>query len=140
MILNNRTTPISRKKVYGIIFAHADLPKAFQKTLKTFFGKLPNFAFITNSGLSAETLVRRLEKRLLRLGRRSVFLFVDMTGSSCWHICYPLKKKFKNIEIIAGFNLPMLVKFIQYREKVEPAELLSLIIAAGKETIKKMEE
>ncbi len=132
-ILNNM------KKVYGIIFAHSDLPKAYEKTLKSTFGKISNFAFLSNTGLSAIEMKRKLSKKISKIKNKNIVIFVDTIGGSCWQACLPLKDRFKNLAIVSGFNLPLLFKFLQYRDKVEFPTLLSRLVAAGKEAIKILE-
>lgn len=127
------------KKVYGIIFAHSDLPKAYEKALKSIFGKISNFAFLSNTGLSAIEMKRKLLKKIAKIKNKQIVVFVDTIGGSCWQACLPLKRRFENIAVLSGFNLPVLLKFLQYRDKTDFPSLLSLLTKAGKEAIKTMD-
>ncbi|MEO0098444.1 MAG: hypothetical protein ABIK99_03725 [candidate division WOR-3 bacterium] len=123
-------------KVYGIIFAHADLPQAYKKVLESIFGKVSDFAFLSNAGLSAAEMKRRLRSKLSRIKNEKVIIFVDVEGGSCSQVCLALKEDFKDIVVIAGLNLPILFKFLQYRDRVDFSTLLSRLLTAGKNGIK----
>ncbi len=122
-------------KVYAILLAHSDLPKAYKKTLKNLFGSPTDFAFLSHYGLSACEMTKRLEKRLAKIKNKNVILFVDIVGGSWWHVCCALKEKYKNIAIISGFNLPLLLKFLQYRDNTDFSSLVSIVARAAKEGI-----
>jgi|UniRef100_A0A7C3UNU9 mannose/fructose-specific phosphotransferase system component IIA len=123
-------------KVFGILFAHSDLPKAYKGVLRSIWGKIPDFAFLSNTGLSAADMEKKLLKKVARIKDKDIIIFVDIIGSSCWQASLRIKERFKNIAVFSGFNLPLLVKFLQYRDKIDFPSLLSLLIKTGREAIK----
>jgi mannose/fructose-specific phosphotransferase system component IIA len=66
---------------------------------------------------------------------RDVILFSDLQGGSCSLICRSLLQKNEHLAVVTGFNLPMLIEFIFYRDRPF-VELLSILKRKGKDGIR----
>ncbi len=125
--------------VYGIILAQTGLDRGYQRALKNLFGKITKFSFFSNRNLSVPEMERLLLEKIGKVKEKEILVFTDIIGSSCWRACLSLLKEKvagKEIAVITGFNLPMLLRFLHYREKLKLSSLLSSLTEAGKEGIK----
>jgi PTS system mannose-specific IIA component len=66
-------------------------------------------------------------------------LLVDILGGSPSNVALYLLKKHKNIKLITGVNMLMLIEFFQSREFDELDDLVEKIMNSGVEGIKKYE-
>ncbi len=75
-------------------------------------------------------------KEILDAAPFHTIIFVDLFGGSCPMVCGALKRERKNIAVICGVNLPMLLEFTFAREKMKFAELVNHLTNAGKDGIR----
>lgn len=125
------------KEVYpAIIFAHGDLGESLRDAIEGMIGECLHFITISNRGVGPEDIESRLEEAYNQYRDCSaVFIFIDLFGSSCWKAAKLLGMKNKNIHIITGVNLPMLLSFFTKRERYEAEELEYEVKLAGKKGI-----
>ncbi|MBD3168632.1 MAG: hypothetical protein GF307_04060 [candidate division Zixibacteria bacterium] len=125
------------KEVYpAIIFAHGDLGDSLRDAIEGMIGECPYFITVSNRGVGPEDIESRLEEAYSRYkDRPAVFIFIDLFGSSCWKAAKLLGMKNKNIRIITGVNLPMLLSFFTKRGRFEADDLEQEIKLAGKKGI-----
>ena len=129
--------PISNKEILpAIIFAHGNLGEALKGAIEGMIGECEHFLTISNTDVGPEFI----EYRLMEIYNQykdydDVFLFVDLFGSSCWKAAKLLAMKNKNIRIITGVNLPMLLSFITKRGRFAPDDLEYEIRIAGRRGI-----
>jgi mannose/fructose/sorbose-specific phosphotransferase system IIA component len=121
--------------VRGIIIGHGDFAKAMLTTAKQIVGEQELVEVISNVGLSCETLNEKIEEILGRDDKNETIIFVDLPGGSCTISCYKLLKNNRNLNMICGINLPILIEFFMLREKHSAQELVPILIKKGKENI-----
>jgi PTS system mannose-specific IIA component len=120
----------------AIIFAHGDLGKSLKDAIEGMIGECPHFLAVSNADAGPEDIENRLLEAFNKYKNcRNVFLFVDLFGSSCWKTAKLLAMKNRNVRIITGVNLPMLLSFFTKRDRFEPAELELEVRSAGKRGI-----
>lgn len=126
------------KEIGTIILTHSQLSFAYQKILEKMFGVLENTVFLSNEGMSLEELKKKLEEEIKKLNKENIIIFVDLIQGSCGQVAYQLKKEKENIKLVCGFNLPSLIKFFTYKDKIPLEDLLKEVIISGKEGIKEI--
>jgi mannose/fructose-specific phosphotransferase system component IIA len=119
--------------IKGLIMAHKDLGESILRAVESICGKCEDMWFLSNEGLSTNELADKIKNICEGCGEDGVIIFVDVYGGSCWRaakISQPGK-----LHIINGFNLPMLLSFINKREVFQLDELASILESDGKRAI-----
>lgn len=100
-------------------------------------GKQDGFLVISNLGLGKDQLCSKLKKAISEERfKEGVVIFVDLFGSSCWQISKDVTSQNKNVAVVTGVNLPMLVKFFGKRETLPFEKLVSLVKEEGERGIR----
>jgi mannose/fructose-specific phosphotransferase system component IIA len=126
--------------VRGIIIGHGTFAEAMLKTAVQIVGKQPLVEIVSNTGLSGTLLNKKIQKAVQHDASQESIIFVDLPGGSCTISCYNLLKNMKNLNVICGINLPILIEFFMLREKYTAQELVPILIMKGKENIFKLEQ
>jgi len=126
--------------IRGIVIGHGDFAQAILNTVERIVGKQPLVEVISNIGLSCELLGQKIKKILDQDRKNDAIIFVDLPGGSCTISCYNLLKNAKEINVICGINLPILVEFFMLRDKYSAQELVPILIKKGKENIFQLEK
>jgi len=120
-----------------VILTHGDLCFGLKNTLEGMMGKQEGLLVISNLGVGKEQLCSRLKKAITdERFKEGVVIFVDLFGSSCWQISKDIASPDKNVSVVCGVNLPMLVKFFAKRETFPFEKLVSLVKEEGKRGIR----
>lgn len=124
--------------IAGILIGHGEFPFALHKTIQKLIGEQDYFQVISNEGCSGNELKNRLESTIQSYENKDIIIFVDLFGGSCANASKELfKNPIKtNIGIICGVNPAMLIKYFQYREQKNFAELIQLLEETGKNEIR----
>jgi PTS system mannose-specific IIA component len=120
-----------------VILTHGDLAPALKNTLEGMMGKQKGFLVISNLGLGKDQLSSKLKKAINeKRFKEGVVIFVDLFGSSCWKLSKEIVSQDKNVAVVCGVNLPMLVKFFTKRESLPFEKLVSLVKEEGEKGIR----
>jgi mannose/fructose/sorbose-specific phosphotransferase system IIA component len=119
----------------GIIIGHGDFAKAMLKTAEQIVGEQSEVAVISNQGLSCDSIVDTINRAIGRDDVDRTIIFLDLPGGSCTISCYGLLREKKDLHIISGINLPMLIEFFMLRDKYSADELVTILIEKGKANI-----
>ncbi|MCP4631387.1 MAG: hypothetical protein GY855_00565 [candidate division Zixibacteria bacterium] len=126
----------NKEEIPAIIFAHGDLGKSLKGAIEGMIGECADFHAVSNAGAGPEDIEIRLQTAFHEYKDfDSVFLFVDLFGSSCWKAAKLLAWKNKNTRIITGVNLPMLLSFFTKRGRFSSDDLEYEVRMAGKRGI-----
>ena len=124
------------KNYLGFILTHGDLAEELkqsaQKLMPLYF---PIFAF-SNKILTMENILLEMEKQFAQYNPERVVLFVDLLGGSCWHAAMNFKKKYPQVAVITGVNIPSLISFNTNFERLDWADLLQKVEEDSKKAIK----
>lgn len=140
-----QTEPRGKKTYFpmisGIILTHGDLCFGLKDTLQGIMGAQEGLSVISNSGMGREELVSVLQKKVdEEANLDGVIIFVDMFGTSCWQTAKravaAMEPKKKEVAVISGVNLPMLVKFSAERESLPISRLVPLLQQEGEKGIR----
>ncbi|MDP6669754.1 MAG: hypothetical protein QF492_07610, partial [Candidatus Krumholzibacteria bacterium] len=89
-------------------------------------------------GLSAADLEARVSELLDEMGE-DTFLFTDYFGGSCASACLENARRRKNLPVVSGVNLPMLLYFLSHRKEMEARDLLKGLLNRGQNAIRELE-
>ena len=122
--------------ILGIFTGHMEFAHGIIKATEVIIGKQKNYAIISNHNKDYNDIYRDLEKIIIDYSFDHCFIFIDFYGSSFSTPALLIKNKHKNISIIFGYNLPIVIDFFIHRIKKEPFELYEKLIEIGKNAIK----
>lgn len=130
------------KKTAGLIITHGLFGKELLKSVEMIMGEQEDVKALGLSlGESVDELRTTAENIILENQKADMdtILMVDILGGSPSNVALYLLKKYKNIKLITGTNMLVLIEFLQSRESNELDGLIDLMINSGTEGIKKFE-
>lgn len=126
--------------VGAIVVGHGQFAQGLLSALEQIVGPVECLdAFSTQGKARAEieSLVRDARRRL---GDMPLLVFTDLQGGCSTTVCGSLLRSEPDVGIICGVNLPLLVRYVQYREKTSLPELYRRLVEAGVEGIKGLKQ
>lgn len=120
--------------IRGIIIGHGDFGSAMLSVAERIVGKQENVDVVSNAGLSCDSLIQKISNVVGSVPGEKI-VFVDLPGGSCTISCMKLLKTYRELNIICGVNLPILLEFFLLRDKYTAKELIPLLIKKGKDNI-----
>jgi len=126
--------------IRGIVVGHGDFAETMLKTAEQIVGKQKLVDVISNSAMSCNQLNERLERTLGQNNTKETIVFVDLPGGSCTISCYNVLRNRKDLNVICGINLPVLIEFFMLREKYPAHELVPILVKKGKDSILRLEQ
>jgi PTS system mannose-specific IIA component len=121
--------------IKAVLVTHGFLGAELIRTVEGILGPQEGVGCVSNTGTSLDTLTDQV-RELLSRDQEPVLLFVDLVGGSCSHACQQIRALHKNVVVIAGVNLPMLLDFFYNRDLVPLEELAGRLLEKGKEGIR----
>ena len=121
--------------VRGIIIGHGTFAEAMVATAEKIVGEQRDIEIISNEGFSCERLSEQIVRVLQEKKEADTLIFLDLPGGSCTISCYTVLKDHRDLNVISGVNLPMLLEFFMLREKHTARELIPILIKKGKDNI-----
>lgn len=131
------TEPTGSKKQVGIILVtHMDYGSTLLRAAEFIAGPVQDCTCIQiDSSVAVEDSVYRLQEAVKILNNGlGVLVLTDMFGGTPTNLSLSLMGSEKNVEVLTGVNLPMLLRVLQNRE-LPLSELSELALAAGCEGI-----
>ena len=122
-------------EVLGILVTHGDLGRELVRTAETILGPQENVVVVSNSDESLDGLSEWVRRVVEGHSTGPVYLFVDLLGGSCGHVCGEVKRLRPDAAVFTGVNLPMLIEFFYNRDRVSDAELRRRLMAKGRDGI-----
>ena len=119
--------------IHGMVIAHKKAGDALLYALEGIYGSFQNLQGLTNEGCSTKELVDIIREAFSFCLETEVFIFVDVYGGSCWRAAK--LAKLPRCHILSGFNLPMLLSFLNKRDAISFEELSSVMEIDGKRGI-----
>ena len=121
--------------IRGIIVGHGNFAEAMLKTAEQIVGEQLEVEIISNQGLSCDSMISTIDGILQKGDIERTIIFLDLPGGSCTISCYSLLKDKKDLHIVSGINLPMLIEFFMLRDKYSAGDLVTILIEKGKANI-----
>lgn len=110
-----------------IVITHGSLADSLVNSLKMIYGEIKDVFpcnFLRNMNL--EELENQVNQLLDSIESEKILIFTDMLGGSAFNIAMKVQRE-KNVHVIAGVNLMMLLDLISIRENLDFSELLEHI-------------
>lgn len=121
-----------------VIVTHAQLGEAFIDASEFILGKRPEGIISVSIDISedAEKLRNKIAEsiRKVRQGGKGVLILTDMFGGTPSNLSYSFLEEGR-VEVISGVNLPILIKALNSREKMELAQLGECLETYGRKSI-----
>jgi PTS system mannose-specific IIA component len=124
------------KMISAIVVTHGNLAREFIATAKHIYGSVDGVHAVSNEGKAPEALASELEAVIESGGPDdSYVLFVDFIGGSCGHATLAIERRHRNVRIVSGVNLPMLLAFLNKRTEINFERLPSELASRGRDSI-----
>lgn len=128
----------------GIIITHGDLGESLLNVASEILGKKVSLPVISiewkDGARGIEDKVDLIKEAIDKEDRgKGVVVFTDIFGGTPTNICVSMLED-ENVEIITGVNLPLLLKFLSERERMNLGELSMALVERGKESIGRIKE
>lgn len=104
-----------------LIASHGDLANGIKSTIELFAGKSPSISYIsayTNTNNDLETQLNVFFSTITESD--TVIVFTDLYGGSVNQKISEMVTGRKNIYIIAGFNLPVILETVLHQGPITP--------------------
>jgi len=111
--------------VSAILVTHGKFGEELIATAKGIYGEFDGCRAVTNDGKAPDMLCAEIESMVDAGGEDDNYIvLVDFFGGSCCHACLMVQQKRPDVKLVTGVNLPMLIAFLDKRDKV-PFERLA---------------
>ena len=101
------------ERLSGVIVAHTELAEALLAAVRNIAGDDTGLVAVSNRGSDRAALLKRIEKAI---GGRPALVFTDMAGGSCAFTAAHLAHGLRDVRVVTGVNLAMLIDFVFHRE------------------------
>lgn len=128
-------TKSERAPVHGVVIGHGDLPRALAHAAGSIVGDPAGLAVVSNTGETPAGMEAHVQDEITA-HPAGVVVFVDMYGSSCSTAGARACRHRDNVEVVYGVNLPMLIRFLSYRHRLDTRELAELMRTTGCESVR----
>lgn len=120
----------------GIIVSHGKLAEELLNALTIILGEAPNIEAISIGWFDdVEESKSKITQCLKRVDQKNgVVIFTDMFGGTPSNLSFSFLKD-NQVEIITGFNLPMLIKFVSLQRSNNLKEVTRKVVEQGKRNI-----
>lgn len=120
-----------------LIVTHADLGRSLIETAALILGREPeNLIFVTiDIREDPEHLRKKIKQAIAKVNcDKGVIILTDMFGGTPSNLSYSFLDEGK-VEVISGVNLPILLRAVTAREKMDMAQLTVSLVEHGKRSI-----
>jgi mannose/fructose-specific phosphotransferase system component IIA len=121
--------------VGAILVSHENLSLSMADVLAKITGESASVVPVSSKGISPGLLEQAIVDAIESLkDTQGIILFTDLYGGSCSLVCSRVQRRFPEIAVITGVNLPLLIDFVFNREKpIE--EIVERLVRKGREGI-----
>jgi mannose/fructose/sorbose-specific phosphotransferase system IIA component len=127
---------------HAVVITHGPIGEALIEATQSILGKDEGLHGITVTGMS----LTEIQDRLLAIvhspdeKNEGVIIMVCLKGGSCWNVAAGIALQEKNVRLISGVNLPMLLSFMTKRVNLTLDNLLNELERDGIRGIIKFEQ
>ena len=113
------------------IITHEQMAICLQRATEKILGKQKDLYPFTNLEDSLPVLAQKINQNIEDTKPDQITFFVDLAGGSCWNLANMLHKEHKNVTIISGVNMPMLISYFTNLNEIPFEELIEKVIKDG---------
>lgn len=126
-----------KSEYFVCIITHGDLADSLRGAVSQLgVLSLPVHCF-SNKKKSMKIIEQEIQNLITEHNPQNGIVFVDFMGGSCWLSANRLKKERKDLAVLSGVNLPMLLSFFMNYQRLDWPELLLKIVEDAKKGIVK---
>jgi len=115
-----------------LLVTHGSFGETLLETALQIVGSCSGVDCLSNKNSSYRDLFDKLGKTLDNIVENDeVIILVDLHGGSCWNAALSAIRGRKNIRIMSGCNLPMVVAFFTHRDLLSLDELAECMKERG---------
>jgi mannose/fructose/sorbose-specific phosphotransferase system IIA component len=119
-----------------IIVGHGNFASELVSISQTILGKQKYLEIVSiKAGEGEHALHSRLTELMDTMEIDDVMILSDIFGGSISNMCLYFAKRKGHVAVVTGVNLPMVLKVLTYRDRVNLKELVSLACKGGKDGI-----
>jgi len=133
-------TVAGTKMISAIVVTHGRLGAELVATAHRIIGDFDGVYSLSNEDKSPQMLAEEIEAILERAGSDDGFiLLVDFLFGSCGHATLAVERHHRNVSVVSGVNLPMLLAFVNKRNEVRFERLPSELASRGRDSIQSVD-
>jgi mannose/fructose-specific phosphotransferase system component IIA len=121
-------------RVPALIVMHGDLAEALLRAAALLYGPVEGVEVMSNQGLSRTALEEQIATRVAAWPDGGLVL-TDLWGGSC-HTCGASAARGREVIVVSGLNLPILLDYLHNRDAVPAAELAERLLRKGQDSIR----
>jgi PTS system mannose-specific IIA component len=131
------TSPASSiTMISAIVVTHGRLAQEFIATAQKIYGTVKGVYAVSNDDASPQSLSAEIDAIIESGGPDDAFvILVDFLGGSCGHATLSVERRRRNVRIVSGVNLPMLLAFLNKRADVSFERLPAELASRGRDSI-----
>lgn len=130
------------REKYVLIITHGKFGAELLKSVEMIIGEQDNVSALSLSpGEDVDELRNQAERIIIKnqSDNKDTIIFVDILGGSPSNVALYMVKKYKEVKLITGVNMFMLIEAFHSKEIYDIDELLIQVINTGIEGIQKLE-
>jgi PTS system mannose-specific IIA component len=122
--------------ISAIVVTHGRLAQEFIATAQKIYGNVKGVYAVSNDDSTPQSLVSEVDAIIESGGPDDSFvIMVDFLGGSCGHATLSVERRRRNVRIVSGVNLPMLLAFLNKRADVSFERLPAELASRGRDSI-----
>jgi mannose/fructose-specific phosphotransferase system component IIA len=126
--------------VSAIVIGHGQFAQGLLSALEQIVGPVEFCEAFSTQGRARAEIESMVRDARQRLGNLPLLVFTDLQGGCSTMVCGSLLRAEPDVGVICGVNLPMLVRYVQYRETTALPELYRRLVEAGVDGIKGLKQ
>ena len=120
-----------KKSIATFILTHEQIAICLQKAVEKILGEQEHLFPYTNLVDALSVLAQKINDNINDIQPDHIVCFVDLAGGSCWSLANMIGKQHKNVTIIAGVNMPMLVSYFSNMNDLPYKALINKVVKDG---------
>jgi mannose/fructose-specific phosphotransferase system component IIA len=121
-------------RVPALIVMHGDLAEALLRAAALLYGPVEGVEVMSNQNLSRTGLEEEIAVRVAAWPEGGLVL-TDLWGGSC-HTCGASAARGREVIVVSGLNLPILLDYLHNRDTIPAAELAERLLRKGQDSIR----
>ncbi|TPW05719.1 MAG: hypothetical protein FD129_2735 [bacterium] len=115
----------------ALLVGHADFARSMLLVAGVIAGPVDDIPCLSNEGHSPEELAATIRAELDRLTLPAVIM-IDVANGSCFAAARRASRGLRDAHLLTGVNLPLLLTFIQNRDRMAVEELVAHVLDRGR--------
>jgi mannose/fructose-specific phosphotransferase system component IIA len=128
------------KMISAIVVTHGRLGAELIATARKILGEFSGVYAVSNEDKTPQTLTDEIEAIMEHAAAEDAFiLLVDFLYGSCGHATLAVERRHRNVSVVSGVNLPIVLAFLNKRNEVNFERLASELASRGRDSIQSVD-